>query len=279
MKKTITIISAALLCLQALAQKSNEDYLKLYNNLVSRVGYDGVGVETILNKWQQADSLDINAMIGRFNYLYVKGSKDSVTVHPGPKYLGNLPAMSLKDSLGNDVKYFTERFFDENLFGSAMKELDKAISIAPNRMDLCALRADALLSYEKESPDMAYQYLTELINSYYAAPGQWEYDNVALDDDAFCALMQEYCFSLYNCGSASGYEAFRSISQIMTKHSPNNPDFINNIGSYYTIVKKNDKAALKYYKKALKIAPDNVVARQNITLIERRARQKAAAGK
>jgi len=278
MKKKISFI-IALLCFQAVAQNTSENYLKLYNNLVSRVGFDGVGVETLLNKWQKADSLNINAMIGRFNYLYVKGTRDSVAIHPGPKFLGNPPAMTLKDSLGNDVRYFTEYFFDENLFSQALKVLDKAISVYPSRMDLYALRADALLAYEKESPDLAYQYLVGMIEKYYAAPGKWEYQNVALDDEAFCTLIQEYCYSLYKCGSPSGYEAFRNISQMMTKHAPKNPDFINNIGSYYTLVKKNDKTALKYYNKVLKIDPDNMVARQNISLIERRAKQKSSASK
>jgi len=279
MRKIIFTLSLALLCLQMSAQGTTENYLKTYNNLVSRVGFAGVGVETLLNKWQKADSLNMDAMIARFNYLYVKSSRDSVTIHPGPKFLGNPPVMSLKDTLGNDVKYFTEYFFDEDLFGQAMKVLDKAMAVYPDKMDLCALRVDALLAYEKESPDMAYQYLTELIEKYYAAPGKWEYQNTAFDDDLFSALVQEYCVCFYKCASPSAYESFRNISLQMAKHAPKNPDFINNIGSYYTIVKKNDKTALKYYNKVLKLDPDNIVAKQNISLIQKREAKKKAGKK
>ena len=55
MKKFILILLLGLFCLAPLhAQESKEDYLRRYTNLTDRVGPDGLGVETLLNKWEAA---------------------------------------------------------------------------------------------------------------------------------------------------------------------------------------------------------------------------------
>ena len=52
MKKIITAAVAALISLAASAQ--SEKYEQRYNLLVSKLGPDGVGVETVLKSWEQA---------------------------------------------------------------------------------------------------------------------------------------------------------------------------------------------------------------------------------
>ena len=56
----------------------------------------------------------------------------------------------------------------------------------------------------------------------------------------------------------------------MNKLYPKNPVFIDNIGSWWLIVKGNDKQAAKYYKKALQIDPEDYAAQQNLRIIERK---------
>ena len=56
----------------------------------------------------------------------------------------------------------------------------------------------------------------------------------------------------------------------MNKLYPKNPVFLDNIGSYWQVAEKNDKKALKYYKKALKLDPPDYAALNNIRLINRR---------
>ena len=58
----------------------------------------------------------------------------------------------------------------------------------------------------------------------------------------------------------------------MNKLFPKNTAFINNIGSYWQI-KGNDKQAVKYYKKALKLEPDDYAANRNMQIIERKQAQ------
>ena len=61
MKQKLIILAAAVFSvLPSFAQQSDVDYLGRYNRLVSRVGFSGVGVENLLDKWYQADSTDVN---------------------------------------------------------------------------------------------------------------------------------------------------------------------------------------------------------------------------
>ena len=62
----------------------------------------------------------------------------------------------------------------------------------------------------------------------------------------------------------------------MTKLFPKNSVFVGNLGSYQQVVKGNDKQAVKFYKKALKLDPEDYAARRNMQLIERRQAQAKA---
>ena len=59
----------------------------------------------------------------------------------------------------------------------------------------------------------------------------------------------------------------------MSKQYPKNAVFVANIGSYWQVARKNPKQAVKYYKKALKIDPDDYAAGQNLKIVERQLAQ------
>ena len=86
----------------------------------------------------------------------------------------------------------------------------------------------------------------------------------------FCDLMQEYCYNLYVLGTPSSYDAFHRLSKRLNEHFPKNLNFIANIGSYYLVVSRDYKTALKYYDKVLKIEPDNVSVIHNALLAAKR---------
>lgn len=264
------ILTVALLSFCAsLAAQSNATYIQRYNSLVARVGFAGVGVETLLDNWAKADSTDVNVHIGRFNYYFTKAQTMEVTVHPGKTFLGEKPVLSLKDSLGRSVNYFNEYYYDDQLVGEAVKAIDKAIGMNPERLDLCVIKADALVDYEKESPDLATQYLLDLAHRHFVDRVAWESEQ-DVDNEAFCNLIQGYCYRFSATATPQSYESFRRLSEAMCKYQPRNTVFINNMGSYYSLAKKNDKTALKYYKKALKVSPEDEIALKNIDIINRR---------
>ena len=164
MKKILFAAFAMLACALASAQTDSERYEQRYDMLVSQFGAAGVGVETVLDNWEKVDSTNAKLLLARFNYLFTKAQSVSVVMKDNKKYLGMDPVLSLKDSLGNDLYYYQENIFDDELYAVAMKAADKAIDLWPDRLDFRFMKANAYISYEKESPDLTLAYLMDLID-------------------------------------------------------------------------------------------------------------------
>ena len=261
MKRIIVSLILVLGSMLTYAQTS-EMMERRYNLVVQQLGPAGMGVETILNAWEKVDSSSLNMLLGRFRYYITKGQTIEVVTKSEKKYLGMDPILKLKDSLDRDVYYFQEVFYDDELFGQAMKPLDKAISLNPDRLDLRMLKANAYLTYEKGSPELTSSYLKALASEGAARKSDWEFDGETGNKEFFTTAMQEYCYSLYILGTPQAREAFYDLSQHLYKLFPDEIDFLNNVGSYY-VVTEDFKAALKVYSKVLKKYPDNLVAIQN----------------
>ena len=271
MKKLTLAIAAIALCAAAAAQTTAEEFQARYERLVRNVGYGGVGVETLLDRWEEAFPDDAALPKARFNYYFTKSQRSEVLPKPGlRRFLGNAPTLTLKDSDGGDVNYFEESFYDEELFGEAMKVLDAQIAAHPDELRWHYLKISALSAYEKESPDMAAAALRQLIARDASAHPAWTLDGESAGTEIFQQGVGEYCASFFGIGTDAGYEYFREISELMTKRFPRNPVFIDNIGSYWLVAKDNDKQAVKFYKKALKIDPQDEAATRNLKIIERR---------
>ena len=272
MKRLTLLIASVLVCAAALAQDlTAEEYLARYERLVRNVGYAGVGVETLLDRWEEAFPEDMNVPVARFNYFFSKAESTEMIAMPGQKrFMGKQPAMTLKDPEGQDVPYFEENFYDDELFGEAMRVLDQQIAAHPAELRFRYLKVSALLSYEKENPDMAATELKKMIIQQSSSHPSWTLDGEPADDEIFQQGVGEYCYMFFQVASRDSYEYFRDISERMNKLYPKNPAFIDNIGSYWQVAMGNDKQAVKYYKKALKIDPDDYAAKRNMQIIEKK---------
>ena len=133
-----------------------------YNMLVSKFGPAGVGVETLLDNWEAADSTDAKVHIARFQFWMEKAKTEQIVSKAEKKYLGMSPLFSLKDSTGTDVHYYQETFYDDEIYGNAIKAVDKAIALRPSDLEYRFMKANAYIAYEKGSPDMALVYLQRL---------------------------------------------------------------------------------------------------------------------
>lgn len=271
MKRILTFLAALALTLPLLSQTvSQEDYLRRYNNLVTRVGTDGVGVETLLDKWAADYPEDINQLVARFSLWFTKCQTSQVVQMDRDRYLGRDPIIPMTDSLGRKANWFEDITYDDEMFGEAQQALDRAVILAPNRLDLRLLRISALTSYEKESPDMALAQLNALVDENYRQHPAWTHESLEkVDDETFKALIQDYCFVFFRLGTDSSGEAFKSLSEHMLKYSKDDPLFLDNLGSYYLVRKKDYKKALKYYNQVLKKHPDDETAIRNCLLLAR----------
>ena len=274
MKKRIRAIAAIALCTAAAAQTTAEEYLARFERLVRTVGPDGVGVETLLDRWEEDFPDDQAVHVARFNYHFQKSQRtEMVAKGTQRRYLGNPPSLTLKDADGQDVNYFPEDFYDEEEFAEAMKVLDRQIALHPDELRFHFLKVSALAAYEKESPDMAAAELKSVIERQASARPVWTLDGNPADAEIFQQGVGEYCYEFFQIGTSDSYEYFREISERMNKLFPKNPVFLDNLGSYELVVKENYKQAAKYYKKALKLDPDDYAAQSNLQLIERKQAQ------
>ena len=277
MKKLMILIAALAACAAAAAQTTPEEFQTRYERLVRNLGYDGVGIETLLDRWEEAFPESTEVPVARFNYWFHKAQHSEVVPKGSQrKFLGNAPTVSLKDADGNDVNYFEEIFYDEEAFGEAMRVVDTQIAAHPDELRWQYIKITALLAYEKEFPDMAAAELKAMIERNAKSHPAWTLDGEPADEEIFLQGVSEYCASLFQIGSEDAYEYFHDISVRMNKLYPKNPVFLDNIGSWWRTAKKDDKQAAKYYQKALKLDPDDYAATQNLRLIERK---KAAAKK
>lgn len=276
-KYLFVTIAAALLsvAVPAAAQDSGnaakaDEYAERYNLLVSKLGADGVGIETVLNNWAAVAPDDVRMLTGRFSYYFSKSQRTEVVPKDRNRFMGSGPVLTLKDSTGRDVNYFPEVFYDDSLYTFSMRCLDKAIRIDSDRLDLRFLKAAALVAYEKESPDMALAYLEKLADENMLVGGKWTYPGAEVSDTLFCDLIQECCYTFFNIGSSGSYSAFYSLSEKMLGYYPDAVVFMDNLGSYYLVAEEDYKTAQKYYSKVLKKAPDDYTAIKNSVLIARR---------
>ena len=267
--KAKIIIALLLLCPQLFAQGDSERYKASYDRQVRYVGAAGAGVETIIDRWISECPDDPEAWAARFNWCFAKARGSEIVQKEGARYLGAKPVLSLKDSLGADVNYFEVSTFIDSLYAGGMRAIDKAISLSPKEFRYRFCKISALMDYEKESPDLAAGEINALIGEYTSGKDGWTLDSAAADEDIFLQAVGEYCYTLFQTGSTLSYEYFREISERMNKLYPHDTVFIDNLGSYWQVAKKNERKALKYYKKALKIDPDDYAATRNIQLIER----------
>ncbi len=272
MNRLITIIAAALSFATTVTAQvpTAKEFNDRYQLLVSKLGPSGVGIETLLNRWDAAYPDDIDMLTGKFSYYFSKAQTTSVEAKKQEKYLGEKPVLTLKDSTGKETRYFQETFYDDELFGLAQKAIEKAIQVAPDRLDLRFVKAASLVGYEKESPDMALSYLKSLIIYNETQHPKWEYPGTEnADEEFFSTAVQEYCYLFFKYGTPSSYEAFRELSSTMLSYKPDDVLFLDNMGSYYLVAKREDKTALKYYSKVLKLKNDDLTAIKNIILMAR----------
>lgn len=271
MKKILAILAAAAIALPALAQqRTAEEYLQRYNMLAGRLGADGVGIETLIQNWEKDFPEDENMLMAKWVYYLSKSVSTEVVVMDKEKYLGNVPVVTLKDSLGNNVNYFQKNVFDDEMYALASQALDQAIKQNPLNLRYREEKISALIVYEGDSPDMASAAVRSLIDYHYTSKPQWNYDSEPVSQTDFEETIQNFCYNFFQMGSPTGYEAFRATAQKMIDYKSKNVVFQNDLGSYYQVVKQDNKQALKYYTKVLKADPKNYSAIKNCVLISRK---------
>lgn len=268
MKRIVAAVAALLCAVCALAQTSQE-FKASYDRQVAAVGTSGLGVKGILEAWNAAFPDDTTMLESCFTYFLTKGREVVIEPRVGKKYLGKAPAFTFKDTTGTDVFFYEIPVYDDALFTRSQECISRAIKLAPNNLGYRFDEVAALLDYEKESPDMAASALIGTIGYNYTAKPVWNASGGVLTQEDFRQGVMEYCYMFFQLGTPSGYENFKRISETMLRYEPKDTGFIDNIGAYWQIYKKDYKKATKFYKKALKINPQDYPALTNLRIINK----------
>lgn len=251
--------------------QTNEEFKAQYERQTSAVGPSGVGVEYIVNRWEKACPDSREMLEASFRLYFLKSREETLVVKPGlDKYMGGDPVLALTDSLGNKVNWFTDYKYNDRVFGKAVRYIDKAAELYADDIDVRFFKLDALLAYEKDSPDMVCTDLAALIDLEASGKQNWKAGGEPVGHDYFMAAVQDFCREFFKIASPASYEAFRTISEKMNKLYPSDTAWLNNLGSYWYSVQKNSSKALSYYKKVLKISPKDYTAIKNSVLIARK---------
>ncbi len=265
----VLLLSLSALCAAAQETYTQEEFLRRYNNLTERVGAAGVGVETLLNKWEAAYPDDVQQMLARFSFYFTRCQTSHVEQLAQDRYLGREPILPMTDSLGNKCNFFEITEYDDELYAQANLAIDQAIAAQPNQLDYRLIKIDAMMAFEKDSPDVTLQQLKALADMHFKQHPAWEYGGLgSVSNDQFKAFMQDYCVALFRLGTPGGAEAFKSLSEYMLTYCKDDPLFVNNLGSYY-LTKKDFKKAQKYFDQVLKKDPANMIALKNGILLAR----------
>ena len=275
MRKIYLLILSLALCAGAFAQqRTAEEFLQRYNTVSSRLGADGVGIETLITEWEAAYPEDINMLQAKWAYYYTKAATTTIVAMDQEKYLGEPPVLTLKDSLDRDVNYFQKIVFDDEMFGTATQAMDQAIKLDPLNLELRLAKLTALLTYEGDSPDLTSQGLKSLIDYHYHSHPAWVFSGDPVTQEEFEESVQQYCYDFYRIGTPTSFEAFREAAQKMIDYKSKNVVFQNDVATYYQTYKDNPKEALKRYAKVLKAVPDDYTAIKNSVLIARKTNDK-----
>ena len=264
------LIFIALLGNVAFMSAQTTDYEQRYDRLVAKVGHAGIGVENLLTKWEQQDSTNKKMLVAKFNYYFSKSHTGEVVKKEQKKYLGMDPLLSLKDSSGNTIYYYQEQFYDDEIYSKALNTVEKAIRFYPDELDYRFLKANALVAYEKESPDMALAYLLDLADIDKQRKRPWNYEGQKVSEAFAAEALQEYCHTFYTVGSPSSMGAFLALSERLYELHPDMTCFLSNVATYYLVFKEDPKKALKYYNKVLKKVKDDEVALRNALVAARK---------
>lgn len=258
-----------LVCVQGFAQASREEFKEKYDRQVRNLGYAGVGVETILDKWEEAFPEDMEAKMARF-YLYLNRNKVVEMVRKDQdKFLGASPSVTFKDENGNPVYYYEETFYEDHSFEESQIYIDSLIKSYPEVLDFRIAKINSLFELEKESPELAFASLLQMSGLYKSSGSGLTVGGEKVDADTFIEIIQEYCVMLYSIKNNYCFECFYNLSVKMAKEFPSYPGFLDNQGSYWLVVKNQPKKAIQFYDKALKLDPKDVVALRNKQVAQR----------
>lgn len=252
------------------------DYQRQYDLLAGSRNQEVIN--GLLDDWERHDPDATDMLVGQFNRYAAKllshqtGFSQTIP-HGVQKYY------PVTDSTGVVSGYLFEYFATDTLaLAKAAAYIDRAIGIAPERIDfrmnkisLLWLAGDRYLNeYESE--------LTGLYGLLADRHGTWLFEKAPMTRQQAEVLLQEYSTNLLGLRTEEAYGVAERIAAAELKAFPKSAAAYTTLGSVESL-RGNDSAAYKYYRKALRSSPKDLVVLKNLALnTVRRGKTKEALG-
>lgn len=250
----------ALFCLVGALSLAADNYRSAFNDCL----YEGnlQSADSVLQVWSNAMPEDPDLFPARFNLLFNRAYNEILVLSPEATQM--VDELTLSDSIGNEAAYMrSETIWNDSLLDRAFDEIDHGIAAFPNRIDFRLGKAAAASFAGKWS--ITNDAVSDLLDQDERNGGQWlgsENEPQSNIDTLLSKFVFEQLREIYNSDSLPALISALPLADKAAKRFTDNVKIINMAGGLYCGADNNDKA-LEYFDKALRIAPDDVVALLN----------------
>lgn len=267
--KNILII-ILLMCISNINGENNivdNNFYEQFNQLYSNDSISAA--KQLLDTWENTGQREGDYYVCQFNYYYNQAVTSTVTLTVElPLYAYNTNYFVLQDTInGGNAGYMYEGYIvvDSLLLDSAFHWINKGIDKYPNRLDMYFGLATCYLYCDKT--DEMIETLENVMKQERKNKGKWLWTNderIPKSEDAVYSRIQEDFPRFVDAGELDKAE---KLAKIVLKYYPNRTEYWNNMGVVY-YMRGNFVDALHYFKKALKLNPEDEYVKANIELLE-----------
>ena len=205
----------------------------------------------------------------RFNEHLNAGLKSSIAMTVElPLYAVNTQVLTLQDTVtGGPAGYLYEGYFitDSAQVGSAVMTLYEGIRKFPNRLDLYFGLAATYLYIDQ--PDMMIYIVEKAMKQSKKNKGIWLWTGDEQVPDTIDYMFERVQEDFARFWEAEDLERTERVAQMAVKYYPTRAEYWNNMGAV-AMWKNDKKKAMKYFRKALKLNPNDELIKANIEYIK-----------
>ncbi|MCO5268762.1 MAG: tetratricopeptide repeat protein [Brumimicrobium sp.] len=246
----------------AFSQVYGQTYKQQFDDLVSK--QDTLGLQQLLDKWEQADSEDPELYVAYFNYFAMKSEKEIVRLDGNPKGKEGLQVMDNDSTNKEPIAFlYSDMYYDPDILKKGFDYIDIEIEKHPNRLDMRFGKIymfGQIEDYEKFTNEIIKTIDYSVVNK-----NKWTWtDSEPLDDpNIMLSAIQDYQFKLYNTENDDLLDNMKRIAEAVLKHYPDNIESLSNISIVFILQEQYDKA-IEALLKAEEINPKDYIVLSNI---------------
>ena len=227
----------------------------------------------VIEQWERAEPESADVYAAWFNYYFKMSMDEVIQMTPVPPQDGQ-QALRMEGDTGDSAYMYPKRVYNDSLIAIAIKKIDKAISLYPNRLDLPFGKISMLFTLEDYENVMPA--IHQVIERSHLNGNQWKWtlgDPVEDGKEMFKSSMQDYFRKFFDAELDN--EAMQ-ITEWMLQYYPDDVVFRSNKASLLAIAGNIDEA-LPLFLSIHNDDPDDCIVTSNIAYIYKKKEDKANA--